>query len=95
MNNELAIHCNWCETGTYSIRDWIRDGHFSYCSDVCFNSYTKAAGRNECDYCHTVKPGNKLPDGWVAFGKEKYCGKWCAVTHWDNIGTPEHAEELA
>ena len=95
MNQELTIHCNWCEEGTYSIRNWIRDGYFSYCSRTCFDSYTKAAGRNECDYCHTVAVGKELPAGWVATDGEKYCTKYCAMTMWQHYGKNEHIQELA
>ena len=91
----LAMHCNWCEVGTYSIRNWIRDGHFNYCSRPCFDSYTKAAGRNECEYCHTVTPGNTLPDGWVATDGDKFCTKYCAMTMWQHYGKNEHIQELA
>ena len=95
MDQTLSIHCNWCEEGTYSIRNWIRDGYFSYCGDACFEAYVKAAGSNECEYCHTVAVGKELPAGWVATDGDKYCTKYCAMTMWQHYGKNEHIQELA
>jgi hypothetical protein len=36
-----------------------------------------------CDYCGQVNNGSVVPDTWVTFNGEHYCGKYCAVTNWE------------